>query len=276
MAASRRLMAGSVALRWRNGNPCHGSNRLHAVLFALLLLPASYAVVLAPAAASGAQRRPPPERFSDLAELTPANVQGLLPLLSRTTAPQSGDRRVLADVQRAPRQPRSIARGLQVDASADVDLRLQRFVDDRAKLQLATDQPAGPMAGNPGCEISYLTGAPGAAAEPAAAAPGERELRAWDPIERRVVWSVTEALPISARTLVTAGGLLFYGTSDGWFKALDARTGRTLWKHRAEGRSLDAPFSFRGTDGHQYVAVHSLPQGSDSGRTTLLIFALAH
>ena len=159
MAAFRRLMAGSVALRWRNGSPCHGSNRLHAILSALLLLPASYAVVLAPAAASGAQRRPPPERFSDLAELTPANVQGLLPLLSRTTAPQSGDRRVLADVQRAPRQPRSIAHGLPVDASADADLRLQRFVDDRAKLQLATDSPAASMAGNPGCEISYLTGA---------------------------------------------------------------------------------------------------------------------
>ena len=254
MAALRRLMAGSVG---------HGSNRLHTVLLALLLLPASYAVVLAPAAASGAQRRPPPERFSDLAELTPANVQGLLPLLSRTIAPQPGDR----------------SHGLRVDAAANVDLRLQRFLDDRTNLQLAPDKPAGPMAGNPHCEISYLTGAPGAAAEPAAAARGERELRAWDPIERRVVWSVTEALPISARTLVTAGGLLFYGTSDGWLKALDARTGRTLWKHWAEGRSLDAPFSFRGTDGHQYIAVRSLPQGSDGGdggRTKLLIFALAH
>ena len=279
MAAFRRSMAGSVASRWRNGNSCHGSNRLHAVLLALLLLPASYFVVVAPAAASGAQRRPPPERFSDLAELTPANVQGLLPLLSRTIAQQPGDRRVLADGQRSPLQPRSIAHGLRVEASANVDLRLQRFLDDRTSLQLAPDQPAGPMAGNPLCEISYLTGTPGAAAAPAAAALGERELRAWDPIERRVVWSVTEALPISGRTLVTAGGLLFYGTSDGWLKALDARTGRTLWKHRAEGRSLDAPFSFRGIDGHQYVAVRSLPQGSDGrdgGRTTLLIFALAH
>jgi hypothetical protein len=276
MAAFRRLMAGSVALRRRNGNPGHGSNRLHGGLLALLLLPAWFVVVLPPAAASGAQRRPPPERFSDLAELTPANVQGLLPLLARTIAPQSGDRRVLADVQRAPVQPRSIAHGLQVEASADVDLRLQRFLDDRTNLQLVLDQPEGPMGGNPGCEISYLTGASGATVELAAALPGERELRAWDPIERRVVWSVTEALPISARTLLTAGGLLFYGTSDGWLKALDARTGRTLWKHQAEGRSLDAPFSFRGADGHQYVAVYSSPHGSDGGRTTLLIFALAH
>jgi hypothetical protein len=241
-------------------------------------MPAVSAAVSASAAANPAPRRPQPARFSDLAELTPANVQGLLPLLSRAIGPESGDRRALADVRRAPLQPRSSAHRRQLDASADVDLRLQRFLDDRANLQLATDQPArlARMATRPGCEVSYLTGTPVAATEPAAAAPGQRELRAWDPIERRVVWNVTEAVPISARTLVTAGGLLFYGTSDGWLKALDARTGRALWKHRAEGSSLDEPFSYRGTDGHQYIAVQSLPQGSGRGRKTLLIFALAH
>jgi alcohol dehydrogenase (cytochrome c) len=87
---------------------------------------------------------------------------------------------------------------------------------------------------------------------------------------------VTEPLPITARTLVTAGGLVFYGTSDGWLKALDARTGRTLWTHRAEGRKLEEPFSYRGADGYQYIAVHSLPRDSDEGRQTVLTFALAH
>jgi hypothetical protein len=77
---------------------------------------------------------------------------------------------------------------------------IRAFFDDRANLQLATDQPArlAPMATRPGCEISYLTGTPVAATEPAAAAQEQRELPAGDPIERRVVWSMTEAGPISA------------------------------------------------------------------------------
>ncbi|HEY6825033.1 MAG TPA: PQQ-binding-like beta-propeller repeat protein, partial [Steroidobacteraceae bacterium] len=108
-----------------------------------------------------------------------------------------------------------------------------------------------------------------------------RELRAWDPIERHVLWSVHEALPISSGALVTAGGLVFYGTGDGWLKALDARTGRVLWKHRVDGgRKLDAPVSYRGADGHQYIAVRTLaPVVADTpheGSATVLLFALAH
>jgi glucose dehydrogenase len=104
----------------------------------------------------------------------------------------------------------------------------------------------------------------------------QRELRAWDPIERHVLWSVREALPISSGMLVTAGGLVFYGTVDGWFKALDASTGRILWKHRVEGKRLDAPMSYRGADGHQYIGVRALPRGAGAGSETLLLFALAN
>jgi hypothetical protein len=210
-------------------------------------------------------------RFSNLTELTPANVQGLLPLVSRTTAPRD-------DHQYRLRQQRATGRGLETDSLAGVDLRLQHFLDARVQLQHAIEEPvpAPPPAGSPGCEISYQIGAAGAAADPSAGAAGRRELRAWDPIGGRVVWSVTEALPSSARTLITAGGLVFYGTDDGWLKALDARTGRTLWKHRAEGRKLEEPFSYRGTDGYQYLAVHSLPRDPGDGRSTVLVFALAH
>jgi len=91
-----------------------------------------------------------------------------------------------------------------------------------------------------------------------------------------MMWSVAGPLPIPARALITAGGLVFYGTSDGWLKALDARTGRTLWTYRAQGRELSEPYSYLATDGHQYLGVHSLPRAGTSGRETLLIFALAH
>jgi outer membrane protein assembly factor BamB len=91
---------------------------------------------------------------------------------------------------------------------------------------------------------------------------------------------VREPLPISSSTLVTAGGLVFYGTGDGWIKALDARTGRILWKHRADGRRLDQPVSYRGADGHQYIAVRALPRAAGhtpgDGGAAVLLFALAH
>ena len=243
-------------------------HRLCAVWSALLVLPVVAGTVATPAAASPPQQPAPAARFSDLTELTPANVQGLLPLVSRTIAAKDDDQRSLL-------QQRSTGHGLEVDSLAGVDLRLQRFLDERVHQQPAIAEPrAAQPAAARGREISYQIGAPDVATDPAAG--GKQELRAWDPIGRRVVWSVTEALPTSARTLITAGGLVFYGTNDGWLKALDARTGRTLWKYRAEGRKLEEPFSYRGTDGYQYIAVHSLPRDPSDGRQTVLIFALAH
>ena len=254
----------------RNRDPRHCIHRLLAVPLALLVLPVVAGWVAAPACASPPQHPSQPVRFSDLTELTPSNVQDLLPLVSRTIAAKVDD-------QGSPLQQRSTGRGLQLDSMAGVDLRLQRFLDERVHLRRGTEEPvAARPAATPGCEISYQIGTPAAASDLTAIAAGKRELRAWDPIGRRVVWSVTESLPTSARTLVTAGGLVFYGTSDGWLKALDARTGRTLWTYRAGDRKLEEPFSYRGTDGYQYIAVYSLPHDPRDGRQTVLIFALAH
>lgn len=252
----------------RNGDPRHGIHRRYAAWLALVVLSVVAEAMATPAAASPPQHSSQSAYFSDLTELTPANVQGLLPLHSHTTAVKDDGRRSLL-------QPRSTGHSLQVDSLAMVDLRLQRFLDERARLQPAiAESLAAQPAGDPGREISYQIGTADVATNPAAG--GKRELRAWDPIGRRVVWSVIEGLPNPARTLVTAGGLVFYGTSDGWLKALDAHTGRTLWQHRAEGRRLEEPFSYRGADGYQYIAVHSLPRDAGDGRSTVLIFALAH
>jgi hypothetical protein len=264
----------AVAPRIRNPRHC---KRLRAALVTVLV---TVPFVSTMAAATAATSEPPPAsrpaRFSDLSELTPRNVQGLLPLVSRTISLESADRRAPPEDEDAPPQPRSITHRLQVDSSTGVDLRLQRFLESRTHLQLAVEKPEVLALGEAPGEMSYMIETPATAAETAPGALGEHRLRAWDPIERRVVWSVTEALPPSARTLITAGGLVFYGTTDGWLKALDARTGRTLWKYREAGRRLGEPRSYRGIDGHQYIAVHSLPQQAGSGRQTLLIFALAH
>jgi lanthanide-dependent methanol dehydrogenase len=52
--------------------------------------------------------------------------------------------------------------------------------------------------------------------------------------------------------------VIFYGTLEGWFKAVHARTGDVLWKFKTGSGIIGAPISFTGpVDGKQYVAVYS-------------------
>ena len=83
------------------------------------------------------------------------------------------------------------------------------------------------------------------------------ELTAWDPVAARPAWKIKESLMVWSGTLVTAGDVVFYGTMDGWFKAVDARSGQVLWQHRTPSGIIGQPISFRGPDGKQYVAVLS-------------------
>ena len=51
------------------------------------------------------------------------------------------------------------------------------------------------------------------------------EFTAWDPGAREAAWKIKEDFPVWSGTVTTAGEVVFYGTMDGWFKAVDARTG---------------------------------------------------
>jgi PQQ-dependent dehydrogenase (methanol/ethanol family) len=82
-------------------------------------------------------------------------------------------------------------------------------------------------------------------------------LTAWDPINGRKVWEIKEDLPLWSPALATAGGLVFYGTMDGWFKAVDGRTGKLLWQFKTGSGIIGQPISYRGPDGRQYIAVPS-------------------
>src|ERR1044072_1272474 len=91
-----------------------------------------------------------------------------------------------------------------------------------------------------------------------AAAGGNRGLlMAGDPVARRKAWELKEDLPVWSGALVTAGDVVFYGTMDGWFKAVDARTGRLLWRYKTRSGIIGQPISYRGPDGRQYVAITS-------------------
>jgi glucose dehydrogenase len=81
------------------------------------------------------------------------------------------------------------------------------------------------------------------------------ELIGWDPILNAKRWGIKEPFPISSGVLSTAGDVVFYGTMDRWFKAIDARSGRVLWSFQTGSGIVAPPMTFRGKDGRQYVAV---------------------
>jgi PQQ-dependent dehydrogenase (methanol/ethanol family) len=109
-------------------------------------------------------------------------------------------------------------------------------------------------------EVSYIVGTPyvGATVHMKPGPGGHRgELTAWDPVNRRPAWVVKENFPIWSGTVATAGDLVFYGSMDGWFKAVDARSGKPLWQYKVDSGIISQPISYRGPDGHQYIAVLS-------------------
>jgi lanthanide-dependent methanol dehydrogenase len=111
-----------------------------------------------------------------------------------------------------------------------------------------------------GAEVSYIAGTPYVGANVVyKPGPGghEGELTAWDPAAGKAVWKLTEKYPAWSGTVVTAGDLVFYGTMEGWFKAVNARTGQVVWQFKTGSGVIGQPITYRGPDGHQYVAVFS-------------------
>jgi lanthanide-dependent methanol dehydrogenase len=111
-----------------------------------------------------------------------------------------------------------------------------------------------------GMEANFIAGTPymGVSAKMFAGPGGHLgEFIAWDPVERRTVWRIRERFLTWSGPLATAGDVVFYGTMDRWFKAVDARTGRTLWSYQVDSGIVAPPMTFLGPDGRQYVAVLS-------------------
>jgi lanthanide-dependent methanol dehydrogenase len=107
-------------------------------------------------------------------------------------------------------------------------------------------------------EANYIAGTPyvGSNVVMHAGPGGNRgELLAWDVAQRKPAWRIKEDLPLWSGALATAGNLVFYGTLDGVFKAVDATTGELKWQFQTGSGIVGQPVTYRGPDGHQYVAV---------------------
>jgi len=112
-----------------------------------------------------------------------------------------------------------------------------------------------------GIEANYIAGTPYLGADVKMyPGPGgfQGELVAWDPVAAKKVWSVREEkLPVYSGVLATGGNLVFYGTMDGFFRALDARTGTMLFQFHTGSGIVGNPVTYQGPDGKQYVVVYA-------------------
>ncbi|MES2019375.1 MAG: methanol/ethanol family PQQ-dependent dehydrogenase [Pseudomonadota bacterium] len=81
-------------------------------------------------------------------------------------------------------------------------------------------------------------------------------MRAIDPKSGKIVWEIKNTAPLWGGVMSTAGGLVFYGTPEGFLKAVDARTGKELWKFQTGSGVVAPPVTWQ-DGGEQYVAVVS-------------------
>jgi alcohol dehydrogenase (cytochrome c) len=70
----------------------------------------------------------------------------------------------------------------------------------------------------------------------------------------KIKWQKKTPLPMMGGTLATAGGLVFTGEGDGWFRAYDAENGDVLWSFFA-GAGVNAPATAYSVDGKEYIVV---------------------
>jgi len=90
-------------------------------------------------------------------------------------------------------------------------------------------------------------------------APGGQNLGnfiAWDASKGKIVWSKPEQFSVWSGALSTAGGIVFYGTLEGYFKAVDQKSGRELFKFKTPSGIIGNAFTYM-HKGKQYVGVFS-------------------
>jgi len=79
---------------------------------------------------------------------------------------------------------------------------------------------------------------------------------AWDAGKGKIVWSKPEQFSVWSGALTTAGGVAFYGTLEGYFKAVDQKDGKELFKFKTPSGIIGSVMTWM-HGGKQYVGVLS-------------------
>jgi lanthanide-dependent methanol dehydrogenase len=79
---------------------------------------------------------------------------------------------------------------------------------------------------------------------------------AWDGKNGKIVWSIPEQFSVWSGALATSGDVVFYGTLEGYLKAVDAKSGKELYKFKTPSGIIGNVMTYE-HKGKQYVAVLS-------------------
>lgn len=109
--------------------------------------------------------------------------------------------------------------------------------------------------------VSYTAGQPYVGATLAMyPAPGSHggmgNFIAWDNIEGKIKWSIPEQFSVWSGALATAGDVVFYGTLEGYLKAIDAATGDELYSFKTPSGIIGNVMTYE-HGGKQYVGILS-------------------
>jgi PQQ-dependent dehydrogenase (methanol/ethanol family) len=108
--------------------------------------------------------------------------------------------------------------------------------------------------------VSYTAGQPYVGATLSMyPAPGGTHLGnfiAWDASAGKILWSNPEPFSVWSGVLATAGDVVFYGTLEGYIKAVDDKTGKELWKFKTPSGIIGNVNTYE-HGGKQYIAVLS-------------------
>jgi alcohol dehydrogenase (cytochrome c) len=109
-------------------------------------------------------------------------------------------------------------------------------------------------------KVSYTAGQPYVGATLSMYPPkGDNNLGnfiAWDAGEGKIVWSDPEQFSAWGGALATGGGVVFYGTLEGYLKAVDAKSGKELYRFKTPSGIIGNVMTYE-HGGKQYVAVLS-------------------
>lgn len=79
---------------------------------------------------------------------------------------------------------------------------------------------------------------------------------AWDATKGEIVWSLPEEFSVWSGALATAGDVVFYGTLEGHLKAVDANSGKELYRFKTGSGIIGNVMTYT-HKGKQYVGVYS-------------------
>jgi lanthanide-dependent methanol dehydrogenase len=82
------------------------------------------------------------------------------------------------------------------------------------------------------------------------------KIKKFDVLTGQTDWEIPDQYPNWGGTLNTAGGLLFYGSLGGDFRAVDRNTGKVLWERKLASGIIGNPITYK-VGGKQYVSILS-------------------